>query len=222
MTDWIFLFKKRILGTNGGWRSRPELEVKRTLKGMKGSLFIDIGANDGAYSSLLAKQFTKVYAFEPNPKALPELKRKSSATKNISIFEKALSNKNGRATLHSHPLSDRLGKSDTIISQQSSQTNGVQGSSNSQIGMKGVLVDTVTYDSIIREKADLVKIDVEGAEFLVLEGMENSLKNKQVDYIMIELHDMTKREMLQDLLSHYGLVCRWIDQSHLFATRITD
>ena len=79
-------------------------------------------------------------------------------------------------------------------------------------------VDAVTYDSVIKEKADLVKIDVEGAEFLVLEGMKDSLKKRQVECLMVELHNVDEGKRLLESVKNYGFDITWIDPIHLLAT----
>jgi hypothetical protein len=52
-------------------------------------------------------------------------------------------------------------------------------------------IPMVTIDSLGLDEVHLVKIDVEGFEMEVLKGAENTLKN--VDYIMIELNNNSKK-----------------------------
>jgi FkbM family methyltransferase len=55
-------------------------------------------------------------------------------------------------------------------------------------------VETMTFDHLLSEPtADLVKIDVEGAEFLVLGGMRESFVRQRVRDILVELHDRDKK-----------------------------
>ncbi len=166
-------------------------------------MFVDIGANEGEYTTLLAKRFNKVYAFEPNPKAIPILTRRVSRYGNVSIIAKAVSNRNGETVLYEHPLSDRLGKRDNILGTPDAV---------------GHTVPTVAYDTIINEKADLVKIDVEGAEFLVLEGMKQNLIDRNIRHLIIELHSSRDRLKLESLLTNYGFQVEWLDGDRLMAS----
>ncbi len=60
------------------------------------------------------------------------------------------------------------------------------------------------------------KIDVEGAEFLVLEGMKESLAKRRVRNILVELHDRGRKEELETILrNHFGDVF-WVDHQHLY------
>ena len=64
-----------------------------------------------------------------------------------------------------------------------------------------ICVETMRFDSLLSEPtADLVKLDVEGAEFLVLEGMKESLAKRRVRNILVELHDRDRREELETVL----------------------
>ncbi len=79
------------------------------------------------------------------------------------------------------------------------------------------LVRTERFDDLNTGLVDLVKIDVEGAEFLVLEGMKNSLKTGLVRNLLVELHDRDKKAELESLLSDYDYLLEWVDPEHLLA-----
>jgi hypothetical protein len=83
-----------------------------------------------------------------------------------------------------------------------------------------ISVETMTFDSLLSEpKADLVKVDVEGAKFLVLEGMRDSFARQRVTNILVELHNRDRKGKLEPVLrSNFGNVF-WIDRQHLFGSR---
>jgi len=70
--------------------------------------FVDVGANIGAYSLVMAQvlKMGKVISFEPNPMALKYLEKNIKMNKfsNITIEKKGLSNKNHNATLYNPSL----------------------------------------------------------------------------------------------------------------------
>jgi len=80
----------------------------------------------------------------------------------------------------------------------------------------------MTFDSLLSEpKADLVKVDVEGAEFLVLEGMRESFARQRVTNILVELHNRDRKGELETILrSNFGNVF-WVDHQHLFGMQST-
>jgi len=131
-------------------------------------IVIDVGASAGAYSVLLSRKVKngKIYAFEPNPYATILLYKKIKRynLKNIIVVQKAVSNRNGTIRLFLNK--DRSGSSIFKYDHYSSYE---------------MMVETVKLDNYIKErKIDLIKIDAEGAELLILEGMKNLLKSTRV------------------------------------------
>jgi hypothetical protein len=75
---------------------------------------------------------------------------------------------------------------------------------------------------------DVVKIDVEGYELEVVEGLSKALSSGQVRSVFIEVHfallhgrklDKAPAAILQRLRQH-GFSVRWVDPSHIGARRI--
>jgi len=64
----------------------------------------------------------------------------------------------------------------------------------------------------------LVKIDVEGAEFLVLEGMRAKIKEHQIKRIIVELHNKENKSQLELTFTEHGYTVEWVDPDHLFAS----
>jgi len=143
-----------------------------------GMLVVDIGAHVG-YFSLLAAELVgsggTVYAFEPEPNNHALLKKniELNSYSNIHAIRKAVSNKCGSTQLF---LSALDSGSHSIYA---AAARGVTGNS---------LVSTTTLDAFLKGQGwpsvDLVKIDVEGAELTVLEGME-SLSQQSGDFNLI-------------------------------------
>lgn len=123
---------------------------------------IDIGANVGEISLYFSKEFplSNIVSIEPSPRNLHFLRKNIAAqyfnTQNISVLECALSDKDGEAY-----LSDSKAQSSIVIA--SNSRNGYQ-------------VRTVTLSTLWTEaglgNVDFVKIDIEGAEPLLLSDLE--------------------------------------------------
>ncbi len=139
-------------------------------------VFVDIGANIGYFSLIAAKLVGsggKVFAFEPDSENFKLLEKniKANNYKNITAVQKAISDKTGKARLYldsenlcGHSLTARKGN-------------------------KFVEVETVVLDDFLRdEKIDVIKIDVEGFEPAVLEGMKNIIKNNKDIMIITEFY----------------------------------
>ena len=81
----------------------------------------------------------------------------------------------------------------------------------------GFQVWTERFDDVSTGFVDLVKIDVEGAEFLVLDGMRASLKDQLIKCLVVELHNREDKVRLESLLVAYRYAIEWLDPEHLFA-----
>lgn len=134
---------------------------------------VDIGAHVGYYSLLFSKLVGPsgmVYAFEPHPEIYELLKHNVKGLKNIVILQKAVSNANGEVEFH---FSKRTRSHGLYVPQEF-----VIGSTK---------VEAVCLDDFLGNKqCDLIKIDVEGAEPLVIEGMGNFITNAERLIIITE------------------------------------
>jgi len=147
----------------------PELrELGRLLS--PGDVFVDVGANIGLYTLKAARLVGptgRVVAIEPGAEARMQLERNLSlnAFHWVDVLGVALSDADGEAMLHHVDL----GHDPQAFSLLE----------NLATGGRGETVPTARLDRIVDEQAlrrlDLIKIDVEGAEPLVLAGAEGAL-----------------------------------------------
>ena len=137
------------------------------------TIFIDIGCNYGAYSIPIAKLKNKinVYCFDPSKKALNQLKDNIllNDIKNIKHFNLGVGEKHKTAFFN-----------DDIKNYDNS---GLYEISNKYSGKK-ILINSIDNliddDEIIPKKKIIIKMDVEGYEFLVLQGMKKTIKKYDV------------------------------------------
>jgi len=149
------------------------LEVENKL----GGLCIDIGANIGNHALFFSSYFSKVIAFEPNPRTFTLLELNSKLACNIVCHQVALSDANGEALLRFEPLN--VGGASIAVSDE--------GRSMSEQGYR---VELRKLDSIDLkgQKVQIMKIDVEGHEAQVLRGARQTiLKDRPV--ILFEQHE---------------------------------
>ncbi len=161
-----------------------------------GDCVLDIGANIG-YFTLLASELVgiggKVFAFEASPQIMQLLETnvRLNSAGNIVLHEKAVSDRCGVVDFHTSSI-DNLGLS--------SMRHLEEAATKAE-------VPSVTIDSIMTELPTirLVKIDVEGAEFLVLKGMSRLIERDK-PYIILELTDAFLRQMGSDA----AMVCDFL------------
>jgi FkbM family methyltransferase len=123
------------------------------------SIFVDVGANIGYYTLLMARVAKKVYAIEPDKKCFEILKKnvEDNNLKNVILLNIAASDKKEKKYL--------------------SRDEKNQG--NSQINDKnGEIIWANTLDNILinEQKISLIKIDTQGWEPQVVEGANKIIK----------------------------------------------
>jgi FkbM family methyltransferase len=131
-----------------------------------GMVFVDVGANVGLYSMLAAQivgSSGKVFCFEPNSEncRLIMLSIHRNAFENISVFPFALGNKIGPVLFSTH-----IGSNGGLIPD----------TQDSLLNPSCAVMPMVRLEDMISEKVDLIKIDVEGAEGLVVEGAKQLIE----------------------------------------------
>jgi FkbM family methyltransferase len=165
---------------------------------LRNKVVYDIGAHIGFHSfyiSSLAGPGSTVHAFEPHPKNVERinliLQRNAQSLNAISVHPVAVSDKAGTElfTLHDDIESGRS-SGNFIDSADTFWNKDVY----AQKGFLKTTVRTVPIDHLLDELGieqlpDVMKIDVEGAEHLVLLGARTVLLSKK-PLLFIEIHSM--------------------------------
>jgi len=184
ITHWMFT---ELYFTHAPYEAATTAYLKRHL--LPGAVFLDIGANGGYFSLLAAARVGpagRVVAFEPNPRACGELRRHvalNGFTERVEVCECALSN----ASCEGVPL--YVPEQDVRSGFASLQPETPQGREY-LASASAVPVHTRTLDDWVEgvaiETMDIVKIDVEGAEDHVLEGMTRTLAAGRIGRLVCE------------------------------------
>jgi len=156
-----------------------------------GDTFIDIGANAGFFTLLASScvgESGKVFAFEPVPSMNKRITDNISlnSMKNITVHSSAVSNKKDVLSLFEGPDGHK-------------GISSLRPIDNSAATLK---VNTAPLDSYIDsfKSIKLIKIDVEGAEQLALEGMQQVIQ-KFRPFLVIEITDEYLRSFGHDAIS---------------------
>ncbi|HEY2881364.1 MAG TPA: FkbM family methyltransferase [Pirellulales bacterium] len=132
-----------------------------------GMVFVDGGANTGVFSFTAARMVGPeghVFTFEPGSTCFHALERskKLNGFNQIHLAQQALSDHSGTARLYHH------------LGQENAFTLGVdENAPYDEVSI--VSLDEVAKQQNL-ERVDFIKLDVEGAEELVLRGAQNVLK----------------------------------------------
>lgn len=136
-----------------------------------GDTVVDIGANVGIWSLLAAKRGARVHAFEPVP-ALAERLRAHVAGTTVVVHEIALAAEEGSRPFFAVP------DGNTGASSLSRRDGSVE-----------IRVQSTTLDAVV-DRADLLKVDVEGAELLVFRGAWRLLSSDDAPIVFFEIDEI--------------------------------
>jgi len=162
--------------------------LQRMLK--PGDVFLDIGANMGFYTFWVAKicgQSGHVYAFEPQGNLAKYLERSivlnNYGTRVTVVCAAVSSDHISQATLYHAANRDGTGGLPSLFAHKWLDAE------------TGMDVPTVSIDGYRQEngikRVNGIKIDVEGAEMLVLRGMQHTLEEAPPELIVLEVNPDT-------------------------------
>lgn len=145
------------------------------------STIIDVGAYTGIYSLAAAKANNQasIFAFEALDRAYFRLliNKQVNAFPKLKIYHKALSNMDGELLFYTYREEDILTTGSSLLMKNMNVCEKKR-------------VNTISLDCWLAEnfqsKVDLLKIDAEGAEHLVLQGAQQTIKTHCPD-ILVEI-----------------------------------
>ena len=158
----------------------------RTIAAMKrlvrsGMTVFDVGANVGYYSLLAASLVGPsghVHSFEPTPTVVRRL------AENV-----ALNQFSSRVKINAVAVGSTCGKSDFHLSLDDSEANSMFASDQH---LQSVCVPIVTLDGYVRDhdvaRIDVMKVDIEGAELVALQGASELLRRETAPLLIVEFN----------------------------------
>ena len=164
----------------GNYEPEVVRSLRRTLR--PGDFCLDIGANLGYYSILMAGLVGPqglVIAFEPFPKNFQALKQnvRLNQLTNVRLEPVAVAARNGSVSMFHDP--------NETVSATPSFTSYALGEHRQQISVPSRSLDD--YLSDVKRTPALLKIDVEGAELEVLQGARHTLGSSR-PVLLLEIH----------------------------------
>jgi FkbM family methyltransferase len=190
-------------------------------------LVFDVGANNGFYAEVFASLAKRVIAIEPNPECASHVRRVLRGS-GVVVAETAVGKETGTAKLIicTHNAMSTMSR-DWVKS-----ISAVAVDWGAPMWDREIEVPVVTLNTLEQEygKPDYIKIDVEGYERCVLEGM-----SRQPNLLSFEFHnfDVPAVETCLDLLSRESLfnffilepyrleLSHWVDRKEILK-RVAD
>ncbi len=196
---------------NGRYEQETTKLMERVVE--PGMRILDIGAHVGYFSLIAARAAGpdgKVYSFEPEPVNYSLLveNAKRNGYENIVTIQKGVSNETGTTTLYIAGLD-----------------NGRNSLYRHDLPQAGTTtVEITTIDAYLESQGwpeiDLVKVDVEGSELLVWEGMEQLRQKSSQLKLILEFNPALLRSAGIDPMQFLsmpgesGFKVEWIDEEN--------
>ncbi|MGH9992093.1 MAG: FkbM family methyltransferase [Nitrososphaera sp.] len=195
-----------ILRDNAEEITRPHLTLNQ------GETFVDVGANIGRYTIEVALSHksipVQIVSIEAHPETFKALQRNVRGCNKLSntiLVNKAVSGR--KRTVDFYELA---GLSDF---------NSMYRKYGRKLVLEADTLDNILEESGVR-RADVVKIDVEGAELDVLKGAPNTLQNTRkviVEVHHTDLNDYGGFQKIQAALEEHGLRVTKLQSAFVFA-----
>jgi FkbM family methyltransferase len=180
-----------------GFYERELLQGMCTLVKDKKGIALDIGANIGNHSLFFSKYFDAVISFEPVPNNCLLLKANLflNQTQNITLIEKALSNTNTKMGIDKGNSRNTNNTISELSKKDEDATNQI-------------MIDVAVGDELIealnlKQRINLIKIDVEGHEPFVVEGLRKIISANQ-PIVYWEAFNKEEAEKTKVLLMEMG------------------
>lgn len=185
----------------GRWTTRAFFRVKNTLYSRRrkrlegllrrfdlrpGDIAIDCGANVGNVAEVMLAAGATVYAFEPNPFVFPILRnRLGRDTPRITCIPKGVWTQQSTLRMYHDPRCQADPARWSVTSSIHDGNTHVEAACHSDIE----LVDLAGFITVLGRRVKLIKLDVEGAEFDILNHLIDTGVVDQIEHIVAETHE---------------------------------
>jgi FkbM family methyltransferase len=183
-------------GIHRCWIGTYEPGMTRLLaaQASKGMTVFDVGAHAGYYTLMLSRlvgDTGRVFAFEANSRNAANLREhiRINRINNVEITEAAVAEKKGETRFSGDGYTGKISES-------------------------GLVVPTVRLDDY--PTPGLIKMDIEGAETLALQGATRILSEQRTK-LFVAVHQGTPYVETPALLTSHGYSVDWINERELWA-----
>jgi FkbM family methyltransferase len=149
-----------------------------------GDIAIDCGANLGAITKILGANGATVHAFEPNPDAFRVLTEQTTHLPNVHRHPAAVLDRAGEMTLYLHVNyalnPERFSSRSSLIAEKRNV--------DEDHGVKVPVIDLVAFILGLDRPVKLLKVDIEGAEYDLLNALIDRGAMDRIEAVFVETH----------------------------------
>jgi FkbM family methyltransferase len=161
--------------------------VQKVLTLTQNPIIFDVGAHIGMSVVLYHDLFptAQIYAFEPSPSSFEQLKQRASALGSHANYQLAISDREEKLAFNVNSFSET---NSLLVTDERSTNYWSKGVFETK---ETIEVPCTTIDSFCAQNKistiDILKIDVQGAEFSVLQGAEKMLATQAISLLYFEV-----------------------------------
>jgi FkbM family methyltransferase len=167
-----------------GHRTRRIASFLHAYSFKRGDVVIDAGANIGNVTNALIHRGVTVYAFEPDSVAYNILNRRFGSHSRVFLSQSAVWIRDGYSTLYTHPERRSDPARWTVGSSLFPQKRNVSSDSHSLVPT----FDIASFILSLQCTVKLLKMDIEGAEYIIIHHLISTGVIEYVDKLVVELH----------------------------------
>lgn len=175
---------------HGKNRERRSLEIcQQAIR--PGDTVIEVGGHIG-YLSLFFSQLVgdsgQVHVFEPGVNNLPYIEQNVRSRRNITLVKKGAGNENGTATFY---LENLAGQNNSLVKDFDVLQRNLKNAFDGGVTVTEASIEVVRLDDYVAQTGivpNFLKIDVEGFEFEVLDGMRETMRHRPAIFVEVQRH----------------------------------
>lgn len=163
------------------WAAKGDQTLRISYPLNKDSIVFDLGGYEGKYAEKIHKKYnSNIYIFEPLPRFTTIIQERFQGNDKVRVFDYGIGGKTEDLNL--------------VISEDASYVTSyreVKNTDNLEIEKVKIKSFKDAYDETGVDKIDLMKINVEGAEYEIMQNIfDNDLVSK-IDNFQIQFHNIT-------------------------------
>lgn len=151
-----------------------------------GDLCVDLGANVGKITRRMALTGADVISFEPDPGAYDALQEAVQGLPNVTLVHKAAGHQPDTLMLHRSP---KWSPDDPSGNTEGSSLVHRDKGANDENAIEVEVVDIIAYLEALDRDIRILKMDIEGAEWDILNRLKDHPILSRIDCIFVETHE---------------------------------
>ncbi|MEM7718478.1 MAG: FkbM family methyltransferase [Pseudomonadota bacterium] len=151
-----------------------------------GDLCIDLGANVGEFTLRLAETGADVISFEPDPGAYAALETAAGNRPNVTLIHKAAGHEDDTLVLH---RSEKWSAEDPTAHTKSSSLVTPNKLADDSNAVMVEVVDIISFIEQLDRDVRIIKMDIEGAEWAIMNRLIDHPVLTRIDCIFVETHE---------------------------------